>query len=150
MTLTVDEREKIVNGVELGMPLEKVAPLVGKTVRQVRAEMKSDAHFGAKVKAAESRCMERCLEALKGSKQWQANTFLLESRWPGQFRRNRKLPEAVAQTPLPLNDERLGRLNLADFVMLEYLWDKMNGRPTIVDVPELPRRHNGQSPPFSG
>ena len=150
MPLNNDDRKTIIDSVELGMPLDRVAPLVGTTVRHVRAEMKADRKFGASVKAAESRCMKHCLEALKASKQWQANTFVLESRWPGQFRRNRKLPDPVAQTPLPLNDERLGRLNMADFVMLEYLWDKMNGRPTVLDVPEPPRRQNGQGPPISG
>ena len=150
MSLTDSERSTVLESVELGMPLDRVAPLVNTTVRHLRAEMKADRKFGAAVKAAESRCMKHCLEVLKTSKQWQANTFVLESRWPGQFRRNRKLPDPVAQTPLPLNDERLGRLNLADFVLLEYLWNKMNGRPTIVDVPDPPRRENGQGPPISG
>ena len=150
MSLSDDDRTRIITSVELGMPLDKVAALVKKSVRQLRTEMKSNRAFGDEVKAAESRCMEGCLQALKGCKHWQANTFLLESRWPGQFRRNRKLPEPVAQTPLPLNDERLGRLNLADFVLLEYLWNKMNGRPADLEIPRLSGRRNGRTSPFAG
>ena len=149
MSITPEDRKTVIESVEVGMPLCKVAPLVKTTARRLRAEMKADPRFGAEVNAAESRCMKRCLDALEKCTQWQANTFLLESRWPGQFRRNRKIPDPVPQTPLPLNDERLGRLNMADFIMLEYLWDKMNGRPTIVDVPNPPRRNNGQGPEIS-
>lgn len=149
MSMTPENRKTIVESVELGMPLDKVAPLVESTVRQVRAEMRADPKFGAQVKAAESRCMERCLKALEKCAQWQANTFLLESRWPGQFRRNRKLPEPVAQTPLPLNDERLGRLDAKDFSLLTYLWDKMNGRPAVLEIPDIPNLRNRRTPPLA-
>ena len=149
MPISAEDRAKIIAATDRGMPLQFAARLVKSTASEVRAEMKRDRNFATAVYEAEAKCMDECLAALKGAKQWQANTFVLESRWPGQFRRNRKLPEPVAQAPLPLNDERLGRLNMADFVMLEYLWDKMNGRPTVLDVPEPPRRQNGQGPEIS-
>jgi hypothetical protein len=150
MPLSEEDRAKIIAATDRGMPLQFAARLVKSTASAVRAEMQRNRGFATAVYEAEAKCMDECLAALKGAKQWQANTFILESRWPGQFRRNRKLPEPVAQTPLPLNDERLGRLDANDFSLLTYLWDKMNGRPTVLEIPDIPSLRNRRTPPFVG
>lgn len=145
MQLSETHRQSIIKSVGLGMPLRHVARLVKTTAGQIRAEMRADPDFAAEVHAAEAGCMERCLEALKNARQWQANTFLLESRWPGQFRRNRKPQESRPGLPTPLSDDRLANLDMVDLMLLDHLWAKMNGQPSPLDLPPPTGGSNGQS-----
>lgn len=145
MQLSETHRQSVINSVGLGMPLRHVARLVKTTAGQIRAEMRADADFAAEVHAAEAGCMQRCLEALKDARQWQANTFLLESRWPGQFRRNRTPPEPRLGRVIHLTDERLANLDMVDLLLLDHLWAKMNGLPSPLDVPPSTGGSNGQS-----
>jgi transposase len=101
-------REKVLNGIALGMTRERAAEFAGiarSTFYKIQAEMPE---LVEQVQQAEARCQARCLGSINKAavemNQWTAAAWLLERRWPEEFGRiDRHLIRSEGTgVPLPL------------------------------------------------
>lgn len=97
--LTPERHKAIVEAVAKGMPRKFTAALAGISesslyrwlaTGRAATEDCAESQLWESIKAAESRCMEHCLEIIgeAGINQWQAAAWLLERRHPKHFGRD--------------------------------------------------------------
>lgn len=134
MQIEESTRQRIIDALELGMPIGNVADLVEIELPAIQREMVDDSQFKAAVNKALAKCMHERLKLLKECKNWQALAFILTSLWPTRFGRNSKGVPKLAKllnSPHILDFSRLDQYEQAWF---DYLMAKLNGddpqRPT--------------------
>ena len=124
--LSDDQQKEIASAFGLGMPWPLIAALIEMTMDELASLKRREPDLAKVVRKAEAECMKGLLEKLNKAQQWQASTFLLQSRWPGKFGRNRK-PRVRKKTEPSPTKEMFGRLKPDEFEMWTYLTNKMNG-----------------------
>jgi len=123
--LSPEKRNELIKAAGLGMPWRLIAALIMVSLEELEGIRRDDPDLAKSVREAEAKCMKKMLEKLSDAEQWQASTFVLQSRWPGQFGRNRKPRIRKKVEPSPTK-EMFGRLKPHEFEMWSYLTNKMN------------------------
>ena len=122
--LTPEQREQVENAAGLGMPWRLIAALITMTLDDLNALRRKEPDLAKAVRKAEAACMESLLKRLQEAKQWQALTFVLQSRWPANFGRNRK-PRKKKPVEPPPSRKMLERLTPEQLTLYNSLLDIM-------------------------
>lgn len=120
-----DAREMILEAAKIGMPWKIIAQFVGMTLSELSDLRHADRELTRAIFQARAECMHELLAQLATVKQWQAITFILESRWPEHFGRNRKRKKKSLLVPEP-SEVMLNALSPEEFIAFRNMLDKMH------------------------
>src|SRR5665213_2918161 len=136
---------EIVNAAKIGMPWKVIARLVNMSLSELNDLRHQERELARAVLHAQATCMNDLLTKLNDVKQWQALTFILESRWPEHFGRNRTRKRTHPPGDPDPTEEMLNALTPDEYQNFRAMVDKMHAAKKLSDTRKA-RNHASRCP----